>query len=140
MVVIAWIGLSVGAWAFEIPLARLPGALVWCVYSGTAIFCFFVLVQVFATSERAANMLTTIIMFPLLMIGGSFFPFETMPEWMAAVGKWTPNGLAVARLKEILVGEITADSLAIAFVGIGVPAAVAFLIAVYRLRGRFTTG
>ena len=138
MVVIAILALGVGAVAFDVPPIRLPIALLWCVFAGAALFCYFVVLQLFATSERAGTLLTTIIMFPLLMIGGSFFPFETMPDWMAAVGKWTPNGLAVARLKEILVGEITARSLVMAIVCVGAPAALAFLVAVHRLRGRFT--
>ena len=50
-------------------------------------------------------MLASLMVFPLMMIGGSFFPFEAMPAWMAAVGRWTPNGQAVARLKDILDGS-----------------------------------
>ena len=29
--------------------------------------------------------------------GGSFFPFETMPDWMASFGQLTPNGWALVQ-------------------------------------------
>ena len=45
------------------------------------------------------------IVFPLIMIGGSFFPFEVMPAWMARIGRWTPNGLASRNVKQILFGQ-----------------------------------
>jgi ABC-type uncharacterized transport system permease subunit len=72
-----------------------------------------------------------------MMIGGSFVPFETMPAWMAAVGEWTPNGLGVARLKELLYGDVALRPMAVAVLGIGVPAALAFLFSGSRLRRRF---
>ena len=77
------------------------------------------------------------VVFPLLMIGGSFFPLEVMPPWMARVGRWTPNGLAVAEIKEILFGHPHPATVAIAAVAIGAPAALALWIGVRRLRGQF---
>jgi hypothetical protein len=62
-----------------------------------------------------------------------------MPAWMAAVGRWTPNGLGVVRLKEILFGTPSAGVLLLSAAGIGVPAALAFLGAARRLRGTFAT-
>jgi ABC-type multidrug transport system permease subunit len=73
------------------------------------------------------------------MIGGSFFPFEAMPPWMAAIGAWTPNGLALLRLKALLFGELVPGALAMAALGIGAPAAVAFLWSTRQLRRRFAT-
>ena len=79
-------------------------------------------------------MLSSVVVFPLMMLGGSFFPFEAMPGWMAAVGQWTQNGLAVARLKDLLYGEPSAARLAGAALGIGLPAAAAFLLTWRRIR------
>jgi hypothetical protein len=56
---------------------------------------------------------------------------------MAAVGRWTPNGLAAAQLKQILFGRLDPGALAIGAAAIGVMAALAFLSAVRRLRGAF---
>jgi ABC-type uncharacterized transport system permease subunit len=71
-----------------------------------------------------------------MMLGGSFFPFEAMPRWMAAVGRWTPNGQAVARLKEILDGTASAAPLLLASAAMLVPAVLAVGFAAGRLRRR----
>jgi hypothetical protein len=56
---------------------------------------------------------------------------------MARIGRWTPNGLGVVQLKEILSGHPDPARLAVAAVAIGAPAALALWIAARRLRGQF---
>jgi ABC-type multidrug transport system permease subunit len=51
-----------------------------------------------ASTRRAANLITSMLLFPLLMAGGSFFPFAALPEWIAAIGRNTPNGFVADRL------------------------------------------
>lgn len=131
------VGLLVVGLAFGAPPLRLPGAWLWCSLVGAALFTYFSLVQVVATSERGGQLLTTMIVFPLIMLGGSFFPFEAMPGWMAAIGRYTPNGLAVVRLKEILAGTATPASLVWSTLAIGLPALGAGWLCLARLRGRF---
>jgi ABC-type multidrug transport system permease subunit len=46
------------------------------------------------------------------MLGGSFFPFEAMPDWMVAAGTSTPNGWALLRLRAILDGAADMEVLA----------------------------
>ena len=82
-------------------------------------------------------MLSNLVLFPIVMLGGSFFPFEAMPEWMAAIGRWTPNGLALVRLKEIVAGQPDPGGLLASALAIGLPAAAAFALSVRRLRGGF---
>jgi len=126
------------AWlAFGIPAVRVPLAWVWACLSGAALLCYFCLLQVSASSERGAQLLGTLVVFPLIMIGGSFFPFEAMPAWMAAVGARTPNGLAVVRLREILDGRATLMPMLLSAVGIAGPALAAFWLTVRRLSGQF---
>jgi len=122
---VAWFGL---AWA------RIPGALVWCAFVSGSMIALLTLLQLFAGTQRGSELLSSIIVFPLMMLGGSFFPFEQMPAWMAAAGRWTPNGLGVARLKDLLYGDFSAGALALAALGIGIPAALAFLGSCRRLR------
>ena len=137
MAVIAFVALAAGTVLFDIPWWRVPAALAWCVFAGGALLALLTLLQMLASSQRGADMLSSTVIFPLMMLGGSFFPFETMPGWMAAVGRWTPNGLGVVRLKDLLYGDITLTPLAVAALGIGLPAAAAFLLAGRRLRRRF---
>jgi ABC-type multidrug transport system permease subunit len=73
------------------------------------------------------------------MIGGSFFPFEVMPPWMASIGRWTPNGLAVTQTKALMFGQPEAVPLVIATSVIGLAAVAAFFGCLARLRGRFLT-
>jgi len=54
--------------------------------------------------------------------------------WMAAIGRWTPNGLGVAMLKQLLFAQPDARTLAVAVAGLAAPAVVAFWIGVRRLR------
>jgi ABC-type multidrug transport system permease subunit len=137
MAAIGLVALAAGAVLFDIAPSRIPGALAWSVFAGGALLALFTPLQMLASSQRAADMLASTISFPLMMLGGSFFPFETMPEWMAAVGHWTPNGLGVARLKDLLYGDVALETIAVAVLAIGIPAAVALLFAARRLRRRF---
>jgi ABC-type multidrug transport system permease subunit len=131
--------LILGVTMFHVPMRRAPVALVWAVYAGAALFCYLVLFQSLAGSMRGGQLLSTLLVFPLIMVGGSFFPFEVMPPWMAAIGRWTPNGLGVANLKQILFARFDPAALAVAAAAIGVPAVLAFLLCVRRVRGRFAT-
>jgi ABC-type multidrug transport system permease subunit len=136
---ISLVALAAAIPMFDVPWTRVPAALAWCTFAGCALLALLTLLQTLATSERGAELLGTLVVFPFMMLGGSFFPFETMPPWMAAVGAWTPNGLAVLRLKDLLYGDPAAAPLVSAALGLGLPAAVAFAIASRRLTGRFAT-
>ncbi len=131
----ALVGLLIAVALYGVGIDRLAPALLWCAFAGTALLAFFYLLQSFAGSQRGGGVLSTAIVFPLIMIGGSFFPFESMPDWMASAGRWTPNGLALIRLKEILNGTSEPSSLLAAIIGIGLPAILAVWLTVRRIRG-----
>ena len=120
-----------------LPLITLPLLLCWSVCSGLTFLLMLQLIQMYASSQRAASVLTNSIAMPLLFVGGSFFPFEFMPAWMAAIGRFTPNGWALAKLKDILAGRETVATLALAFAAIAVIGAVLFFLNLRRLRGVF---
>ncbi|MFQ5741143.1 MAG: ABC transporter permease [Acidobacteriota bacterium] len=129
--------LVTGIWLFDVDPWVLPLGLVWSAFSGTLFLCVMTLLQLYASSQRTANILTTMIVFPLVMIGGSFFPLETMPVWLARIGRWTPNGWAGEQLKAILANSTDVASLSIAFLGLGAIAATAFWISAHRLKRGF---
>jgi len=137
MAVIGLAALAAGAVVFGFAWWRIPGALAWSVFTGGALLALLTPLQMLASSQRAADMLSSMIIFPLMMLGGSFFPFESMPAWMAAVGRWTPNGLGVTQLKGLLYGDIAPLPIAVAALGVGIPAAAAFLFAARRSSVRF---
>ncbi len=132
--------LAVAYWYFGIPFATLPFAVLWAVFSGAALTTFMTVLQLWASTRRAANVVTMLIMFPLLMVGGSFFPFEAMPSGMAAIGQLTPNGWALEQLKAILLQRVVPSELATSFgLLLGVGGAL-FLVNARRLRAGFAQG
>jgi len=137
MALAAGVAIVLAVTMFGVPVSRAPMAFVWATFSGGALYCYFMLMQTLVTGMRGAQLLSTLVVFPLIMIGGSFFPFEAMPVWMANIGRWTPNGIAVIHVKQLLFGRVDPAALAIAAVAIGVPAILAFLLAARRLGGKF---
>ena len=68
----------------------------------------------------------------ILFLGGSFFPFEAMPDWLAAIGRWTPNGWAMLQFKAILGGGATAAGLLPAAAGLLAALVLGALVLFYR--------
>ena len=134
---VAVIGVAASIVLFDLSLAQAPLAVLWVAFSGSVMLIYFMLLQCFASSQRAGDMLSNIVLFPVLMLGGSFFPLEMMPDWMAEIGRWTPNGAALVRLGEILDAQPDFPAMGVAALSIGIPAAIAFALGVRRLSGRF---
>lgn len=134
MTVAAFVALVLGVTAFGVSIARAPLALAWCAFTGGALFSYLLFIQLIATSQRGGQFLSSMIVFPLMMIGGSFFPLDVMPEWMARIGRWTPNGLAAVQTQNILFGHSSGPTLGVAMAVIGVPAIAALWLSVRRLR------
>ena len=134
---VAIIGVAAGIALFDLSLAQAPLAVLWIAFSGGVMLIYFVLLQSLASTQRAGDMLSNIVLFPVLMLGGSFFPLEMMPDWMAAIGRWTPNGAALVRLGEILDAQPDFPAMGAAALSIGIPAAIAFALVARRLSGRF---
>jgi len=137
MLVVIGLGLIAGRWVFGIELHALPMALVWATFAGMMLLAMMVLVQLFASSERTGNILTGAAIFPLAMLGGSFFPFEAMPEWLASVGRYTPNGWALTKLNQVFAGELPALDLLQSIAAVAVVIVVLVWLSMRRIRGRF---
>jgi len=96
--------IMLGALAFDLPSAGLFSAWLLATFAGSAFYLLFGFIGSFASNQRGANILTSMLLFPLLMIGGSFLPLETMPHTFAALGRATPNGSVVEALSALLGG------------------------------------
>lgn len=92
------ITLGVGFLYHDVAWNKFIPSLIWVTVSGVGLFAWFAALQMLFPSRKAANLLTTILLFPLLMMGGSFFPLDVLPEWIAAIGRVSPNGFVVDRL------------------------------------------
>ena len=134
------IGLSLAALVYGIAWPSALGAWAWGLLSGFLFLLVLYVAYLFASSRRVASVLASMVIFPMMMLGGAFFPFEAMPAWMAAAGRLTPNGWALVQFKSILAGTPDALRLATTAAGLGVGCLALFFVALRRLRGRFALG
>jgi ABC-type transport system involved in cytochrome c biogenesis permease component len=85
------------AWSKFIP------SLLWVSLGGVGLFAWFSALQMLFPNARVANIITTVLLFPLMMVGGSFFPLAALPDWIANMGRFAPNGFIVDCLSDELV-------------------------------------
>ncbi len=81
-----------GVWMFNINNQKLLIIIPWVVLSGIAIWSFLLFFTLKLPTKKSANLVTEGMVFPLMMLGGSFFPFDSMPKAMVAIGEKLPNG------------------------------------------------
>jgi ABC-2 type transport system permease protein len=130
-------GLAAVRWLGGIAVASLPAAILWLVLAGLAFYLLMLMVTMSASTQRGANALGNLAMFPMAMVGGCFFPFDAMPAWMAAIGRLTPTGWAVTQLNAILDGSVHAASFSAALVALAATGALGFAVTRVRLRRSF---
>lgn len=119
------------------------GGLLGVVWATAAAGCFavlFLFLQTLAGSQRGGGLVTMLVLFPLLMVGGGFFPFEAMPDFMADLGRRTPNGMALVEMRRFFDGEVDPASLARTAALFAVSTALFFALLVRRVRARFARG
>jgi hypothetical protein len=133
------IGITFGAarLAFSIPMRACPMALVWSGCCALVVSCALLLAQLVLATERSAATVGGIFLVPLAMIGGSFFPMESMPENILTIARHTPNGWMLIRLRSILAGPVPAALLARDFGILLAAGAILFALTRWRLEGRF---
>ncbi len=122
---VAVLGLALGGFAFHLNASTMPLAALWIVGCGVVLTAALDLLQLHASTQRAGHLLTNALGFPLMMIGGGFFPFEVMPAGFAAIGRRTPLGWMLEELKAILFARASAGDV---LLGFGALAAALFLI------------
>ena len=126
--------LACARWLMKIPVVNPVAAVLWMMLSGAVLLMMMSSLQLCATSQRTANIVAFLVVFPLGMVGGGFFPFEFMPEWMARVGRLTPNGWAMVQMKALLQGPVAPARLAVLFAALAAAGAALFPLALWRLR------
>ncbi len=140
MAAVALVGLTAGFLYMSIGPGLMPRAMLWAACSGAMLLSIFMLIQLMAPSQRAGNVIAMAFIFPLMMIGGSFFPFEAMPAWMAKIGMLTPNGWALERLKLILLDKLGAAEFISGLLMLTAVTFLFFLLSALRLRRGFAEG
>ncbi len=134
------VSLTIAFLYFRLAPAALPLATLWVMFSGAVLLLAMMTIQLHVRTQRAGNIVSMGLIFPLMMIGGSFFPFEAMPEWMATIGRHTPNGWSVQQLENILNGTVRPPALGSAIAALVAVGTVLFLVSARRLRRGFAQG
>ncbi len=81
-----------GLFLFNIEVQKIFVIVLWLMISGVVLWSMMLFLSLSLPSEKSANLVTQGMVFPLMMLGGSFFPFEAMPKWMVMIGEKLPNG------------------------------------------------
>ncbi len=100
-VVIAFLGGTTLVFGFlyhDVSWSKLPSSMAWIVVAGVGFFAWFAALQMSFSDQKGASLISTILLFPLMMMGGSFFPMDVLPEWIASIGRMSPNGFVVDKL------------------------------------------
>ncbi|MDJ0972862.1 MAG: ABC transporter permease [Planctomycetota bacterium] len=135
--VLALVLMAIGTFYLDLPWRVLPVAVVWCAVTGGVLLVLMCWIQMATRTPRAGQILTNAIAFPLLMVGGSFFPAEMMPKGLAAVGRFTPNGWSVAQLKDLLLERTAPTELLVPLLGMLAVGLLLFALASRTLSKRF---
>lgn len=93
-----------GKYLLRIELGPIHAAAGYLSLAGSAFLGAFFWIAVLARTEKGASLLQTLLVMPLILLGGSLFPLESMPPALRAVGEATPNGMVLAVAKSILLG------------------------------------
>lgn len=137
---VAVLALGAGKAFAGLKVANWPAAIGWMMAGGAAWYLIMLILQIIAGARNRGEILTSFVLFPSMMLGGSMFSFAMMPEFMARIGKATPLGWMVVRFDLILQGAATAADVA-AWLGIMAASCVLlFAAAAPALRWRFLKG
>ncbi len=98
MAMLGGVTLFVGFLYHDLTWNKLLPSIIWIALSGVGLFAWFSALQMLMPTSKASNLLTSILVFPLLMMGGSFFPLDALPDWLATAGRLSPNGFMVDKL------------------------------------------
>jgi ABC-2 type transport system ATP-binding protein len=91
--------------AVEVVILGSPLEVAFLVVLGALMFISLgYVVASFAPTEDSANMITSIVQFPLMFLSGIFFPLESLPDWLRTVAAALPLTYLGDALRQVMVG------------------------------------
>ncbi|MCB9463686.1 MAG: ABC transporter permease [Candidatus Eisenbacteria bacterium] len=100
----------VGRYALRLEMNSIHLASLYLGFVGFAFLAGLEWLSVAAKTENGGSLLMNLVVMPLILLGGSLFPLESMPPFLRTIGEWTPNGRALGVVKGILFGTATGPS------------------------------
>ncbi len=86
----------------------------------------------FASSEDAANGMTSVVQFPLMFLSGTFFPIDQMPDFLKSVARILPLTYLSDALRQVMVDGTPFAPLWLCFAVLG-----GFLVLCFGIAARF---
>lgn len=91
-----------------------PGVVIALLFAAASMFAIGLLLGAVAPSTSAAQVFSTIVWIPLMLLAGLWFPREGMPELMRRISDFSPGGASVDALQQTWFGSgVSASSLAV---------------------------
>ena len=96
---------GVGARLFGVTILGSPIEVAFLVVLGALMFISLgYVVASFVPTEESANMVTSILQFPLMFLSGIFFPLDQMPDWLRTIAAALPLTYLGDALRQVMVG------------------------------------
>ncbi len=124
---------AVGALAFNVQISGnlfLVGALV--IIGSMSFIALGYVIASFARTEDAANGMTSVVQFPLMFLSGTFFPIDSMPDFLKAIARVLPLTYLSDGLRQVMVGGTPFSPLWVCFAVL-----IGFLILCFAISARF---
>ena len=86
-----------------------------------SIFSIGIFVAAIAKSEKTANLLTTVLYFPMLIFSGATLPYEVMPTIMQKIADIMPLTQGIKLLKNAVLGISTNENITALIIIIAIP-------------------
>lgn len=97
--------------------ARPGGFTLALVLSIAAMFAIGLWISAIARTERAANGIGQLLLWPMLFFAGLIFPRPMLPDVLRDIGDWTPSGAAVHALSDSMSGTFPSAQLLLVLAG-----------------------
>ena len=96
---------GVGVLVFGVEITGpFPLSVVFIVLGAVSFLALGYVVASFASTEDAANGMTSVIQFPMMFLSGTFFPIDQMPDALQAVARVIPLTYLSDALRQVMVG------------------------------------
>ncbi|MEO8468946.1 MAG: ABC transporter permease [Chloroflexota bacterium] len=124
---------SVGALAFGVQISGnllLVAALV--ILGSMSFIALGYVIASFARTEDAANGMTSVVQFPLMFLSGTFFPIDSMPDFLKGIARVLPLTYLSDGLRQVMVGGTPFSPLWLCFAVL-----IGFLVICFAISARF---
>ena len=97
------VGVGVAIFGVEITGSLLL-ALAFVVLGAMAFLALGYVIASFAKTEESANGMTSVVQFPMMFLSGTFFPIDSMPQFLQTIARLIPLTYLADALRQVMVG------------------------------------